>query len=135
MVQCLLTSKPTVRLNVSRLIIVFLLLLSCASASKQPKAANSPTAPPDLLLKDGRKLIWERSFSSDRDIRNKPGFFTRMVNVIAGPPDPHPMIRPYSIAVDSHGRAIVTDPGSAGIHIFDLQQHKYKFVQRREKGK
>jgi DNA-binding beta-propeller fold protein YncE len=37
--------------------------------------------------------------------------------------------------VDSRGRAIVTDPGANGIHIFDLEGHKYKFIERRDKDK
>ena len=45
------------------------------------------------------------------------------------------MLRPYSVAVDSKGRVIVTDPGLGGIHIFDVEQHKYKFLEREDKGK
>ena len=56
-----------------------------------------------------------------------------MLNVVAGEPEYREMIRPYSIAVDSHGRAIITDPGAKGVHIFDLEQHKYKFIQRADK--
>jgi DNA-binding beta-propeller fold protein YncE len=37
--------------------------------------------------------------------------------------------------VDSRGRAIVTDPGANGIHIFDFENHKYKFIERRDKGR
>jgi DNA-binding beta-propeller fold protein YncE len=45
------------------------------------------------------------------------------------------MVRPYSIAVDSKGREIVSDPGAAGVHIFDFAQHKYKFLERQDKDK
>ena len=58
-----------------------------------------------------------------------------LVNIVAGEPDYRQLIRPYSIAVDSRGRAIVTDPGANGIHIFDLEGHKYKFIERRDKDK
>ena len=40
--------------------------------------------------------------------------------MIAGAPDYHSLVRPYSIATDSRGRIIVTDPGAAGVHIFDF---------------
>ena len=33
------------------------------------------------------------------------------------------------------GRAIVSDPGANGIHIFDFENHKYKFIERRDKDK
>ena len=65
----------------------------------------------------------------------KPKFWTRVLNVVAGEPEYRMVVRPYSIAVDSHGRAIVTDPGAAGLHIFDFAHHQYKFIQRREKEK
>jgi DNA-binding beta-propeller fold protein YncE len=100
-------------------------------ASKKPKATPAE-APPELLLNDGRKLVWENSFTSDRDVKNKPGFWTKVLNVIAGEPDHYFMVRPYSVAVDSHGRAIITDPGARGIHIFDFEHHKYKFIARRK---
>jgi len=57
------------------------------------------------------------------------------VDVIVGEPEHPHLIRPYSVAVDSRGRAIVTDPGANGIHIFDFEQHKYKFIERRDKDK
>ena len=49
---------------------------------------------------------------------------------MAGEPDYHALIAPYSVVTDSHDRIIVTDPGAAGIHIFDFAQHKYKFISR-----
>jgi DNA-binding beta-propeller fold protein YncE len=56
-----------------------------------------------------------------------------MVDIIAGAPDYRYLVRPYSIATDSRGRIIITDPGAAGVHIFDFNQHKYKFLERRDK--
>ncbi|MDR3762539.1 MAG: 6-bladed beta-propeller [Acidobacteriota bacterium] len=86
--------------------------------------------PPDLLLEGNRKLSFEREFSSEKDTRGKPGFWTKVVDVIAGEPTYREMMRPYSVAVDSHGRVIVSDPGAQGVHIFDFAQHKYKFLER-----
>ncbi|MBI3478531.1 MAG: 6-bladed beta-propeller [Acidobacteria bacterium] len=91
--------------------------------------------PPDLILEGGRKLSFERVLGSEREIRGKPGFWRKLVDVVAGEPDYKRMVRPYGVAVDSHGRVVVTDPGMNGIHIFDAEQHKYKFVERREKSK
>jgi DNA-binding beta-propeller fold protein YncE len=113
---------------------VTLLTLLCflpLPAWSREKPAPIPV-PPDLLLEGGRKLSFERAFSSERDVRKKPGFFGKLLNFIAGEPDMHYMVRPYSIAVDSRGRAIITDPGADGIHIFDFPQKKYKFVERRD---
>ena len=134
MVQCLLTGgMSALRPTPGRLAVIVLLLAATAFASRKETPAIN--VPPDLLLEGGRKLTYERSFSSDRDVRKPPGIWGKVVNLIAGEPDRYPLVRPYSIAVDSHGRAIVADPGAGGIHIFDFAKHKYKFIERREKSK
>jgi len=117
---------------------VTLLVLGCgipALSAGKPKAKAEEIAPPVLLLEGGRKLVYERSFGSEREVKPKRGFWNRLVDIVAGEPEFKNLVRPYSIAVDSHGRIIVTDPGAAGVHIFDFAQQKYKFLERREKGK
>ena len=115
-------------------ILVFMALPLTAAKVKVKQKPDEP-APPDLLLEGGRKLHWERSFSSEKEMEKTPGFFTKLVDVIVGQPEHPHLIRPYGVAVDSRGRAIVTDPGANGIHIFDFEQHKYKFIERRDKDK
>jgi DNA-binding beta-propeller fold protein YncE len=103
-------------------------------AVRNPPKAAEP-GPLELLLEGGRKLSYERSFGSEREVKLKRGFWNRLVDFVAGEPEFHSLIRPYSIATDSKGRIIVTDPGAAGVHIFDFAQQKYKFIERWEKGK
>jgi hypothetical protein len=88
-----------------------------------------------MSLEGGRKLSWERSFSSQREVKPNRGFWNKLVDVVAGAPEFRSLVRPYSIATDSRGRIIVTDPGAEGVHIFDFTQQKYKFIQRVDKGK
>jgi hypothetical protein len=90
---------------------------------------------PDLLMDGGRKLSFERIFSGEREVKPKRGFWTKVVDVAIGSPDFHSMVRPYSIATDSKGRIIVTDPGAHGVHIFDFAKEKYKFISRKDTGK
>lgn len=116
------------------LLVPVLLLSPAVWAAKENSQAAVP-APPDLLLEGGRKLTFERVLSSDRDIQGKKGFWKKLVDVVAGEAEQKLLVRPYGIAVDSRGRIIVTDPGAGGIHVFDPEQHKYKFLERREKSK
>jgi DNA-binding beta-propeller fold protein YncE len=121
-----------------RIASLLLLLVSLSFIATAWAAKNDPPgipAPPDLLLEGGRKLSFERAFSSEREVLGKPKFWTRVFNAVAGEPEYRMVVRPYSIAVDSQGRAIVTDPGAAGVHIFDFARHKYKFIERRGKEK
>ncbi|MGA7288244.1 MAG: 6-bladed beta-propeller [Terriglobales bacterium] len=116
-------------------IICFVLVLLTPSWAAKKTETYSVPAPPDLLLEGGRKLTFESAFSSEREMLGKGKFWTRVLNAVAGEPEYRMMVRPYSIAVDSHGRAVVTDPGAGGVHIFDFAHRKYKFIERREKGK
>ncbi len=136
MVQLILTRTCARRLhNAAWALLIVVLLLQPALFASRKKPQTAVPAPPDLLLEGGRKLSFERVLSSERDIRGKAGFWKKLVDVVAGEPEYKRMVRPYGIAVDSRGRVIVTDPGASGIHIFDAAQHKYKFLERREKSK
>jgi DNA-binding beta-propeller fold protein YncE len=99
------------------------------------KQQTTVAAPPDLLLEGGRKLSFDHALASEHDVRGKPGFLKKLVDVVAGEPEYKSMVRPYGVAVDSRGRVIVTDPGIAGIHVFDPEQHKYKLLQRKEESR
>jgi len=83
---------------------------------------------PELELEGGRKLTFERVFWSEPEVHTKRGFWSKLVDIVAGPADFHALISPYEIVEDSRGRIIVTDPGAAGVHIFDFQAEKYKFI-------
>jgi DNA-binding beta-propeller fold protein YncE len=104
-----------------------------SQATNVKAEGKTPPHPPDLLLEGGRKLTFERIFETDRDVGAQRGFWTKLLDIAIGEPERHRMLRPYSIAIDSHGRAIVTDPGAMGLHIYDFTKHKYKFVMRRDK--
>jgi DNA-binding beta-propeller fold protein YncE len=122
-------------LKLRLVILVVLSLLPVSGWASRKIAKVEEPGPPELLLEGGRKLTYERSFGSEREVKPKRGFWNRLVDIVAGEPEFHNLIRPYSIAADSRGRIIVTDPGAAGVHIFDFAQQKYKFIERREKSK
>jgi DNA-binding beta-propeller fold protein YncE len=104
-------------------------LLPAPVCAAGPGKNGTPPETWVMSMDGGRTLTWERSFSSQAEVRPVRSFWTRVVDVIAGAPDDRSMVRPYSVATDSRGRILVTDPGAAGVHIFDFEQHKYKFVQ------
>jgi len=134
MVRLLLARFPQHPLQKS-MVAAFVLLLAASAWAGKKKVAAPELAPPDVLMDGGRKLSFERAFSLEREVKPKRSFWTRVVDVIAGEPDFHYLVDPYSIAVDSKGRIIVTDPGADGVHVFDLGQQKYKFLTRRDKDK
>ncbi len=116
------------------LVLILSLLQIPVSAEKRKKNSAEPPWP-ELLLEGGRKLSYQQTFTSDRDVRNNPGFWGKVANVVLGERDLQPFVRPYGIAVDSRGRMIVTDPAISAVHIFDIAQHKYKLIDRIDKSK
>ena len=107
-------------------------LLSVASVAfaRKPNQTPPPPPPPPLVLEGGRSLAYEGSFAAEEDVKVKRGFWTKVLDFVAGAPEKHRMLRPYSVATDSRGRVLVTDPGALGFHIFDFEKHKYKWVTR-----
>ena len=135
MVQLLLTRgfKPVI----GSVIVLAGLALPLASFPASPHIKREAAAAEawEMSLDGGRSLSWQKSFSSESDVKPNHGFWNKLIDVIAGSPEYKFMVRPYSVATDSHGRIIVTDPGAAGVHIFDFTAHKYKLIQRIDKRK
>jgi DNA-binding beta-propeller fold protein YncE len=107
-----------------------LLLVSPVLATKDKKKESVTVMVPDILMDGGRKLSFERMFSNEHEVKPKRGFWNKVVDLAIGAPEYHSMVRPYSITTDSKGRIIVTDPGLHGIHVFDFEKEKYKFLSR-----
>jgi DNA-binding beta-propeller fold protein YncE len=103
-----------------------------ASAAPKPKVQPTAVNVPGLVMDGGRRLTFERSFSVESDLKPKRSFLTRIVDFVAGAPDQHWLVRPYGVVTDSHDRAIIADPGAAGIHILDIAEQKYKFISHRD---
>jgi DNA-binding beta-propeller fold protein YncE len=116
-------------------VILALLLVAPAWSRSKEKEALAPQVGPELQMDGGRRLTYEGFFSSERELHAKRGFWKKVLDVVVGAPDYRRLLRPYSIAADSRGRVIVTDPGAAGIHIFDFTEKKYKFLYRWDRDK
>jgi DNA-binding beta-propeller fold protein YncE len=126
-VQRLLSGRRIRPGFVAALAVVALLPLSCLA---QKSAFHGAPEAWEMSLEGGRRLTWERSFSSEAEVKPNRGFWNKLVDIVAGVPDYRSLLRPYSIVEDSRGRILVSDPGAAGIHVFDFPQRKYKFIQR-----
>ncbi len=107
---------------------LFLILALLSTAYAKPKAKPVTVSVPVIEMDGGRRLVFERMFSSERQVRAKRGFWNKLTDIAIGEPEFHRLVRPYSVALDSHDRVIITDPGAFGVHIFDFAQGKYKFV-------
>lgn len=123
-------------LNFSFRITVFaavgLLLMPGPAAARSHAKAPGVIQTPELEMDGGRRLVFERNLSSEREVKWKRGFWMKLKDAVVGEPQYRSLVRPYGVATDSHGRIIVTDPGAYGVHVFDFAQQKYKFLSRPE---
>ena len=67
------------------LLIVCMVLPIHASRKESKKTPAIPW--PELLLDGGRKLSYQQTFLSERDVKDHPGFWTKLANFVAGEPD------------------------------------------------
>jgi DNA-binding beta-propeller fold protein YncE len=122
--------------SILTLLLTGALTLSLAPAFAVGRSKTPADKPwPELLLEAGRKLTYQQSIQSERDVGNRQGFWSKLTSIVAGPPELREMARPYGVAVDSRGRIIVTDPAISAVHIFDLAERKYKLIDRWGKSK
>lgn len=86
------------------------------------------------IVEGQRRIDFLRTFSSPKDFRKQRSFLKRVLDFVAGPPEIPRLVRPYSIATDSRGRVLITDPGSQTVQIFDFEQKKHQRLRgsRRE---
>ena len=104
-----------------------LLLFPALSFSADKPAP--PVSGPVLRLQGGRRLEFVREFSSNEEVRGKRSFLSKVVDLVAGPPEMHKMERPFEVATDSQKRILITDPGARAVHIFDFKRNKYQRLE------
>jgi DNA-binding beta-propeller fold protein YncE len=113
-----------------------LLVAFSASAGNRPRRDSKSAAERQeiVALEGGRRLYFLRAFSSESDLNPRRSFWKRVFDVIAGPPEYHRLVRPYSVTMDSRGRVLVTDPGDLAVHIFDFEKKKYSRIETGKGG-
>ena len=120
------------RATVKRFVIILALLsVAVVPVNAKDKPEKQPKKPGPFevaLLEGGRHLDYISQLSSEQDLHTSRGFFSKMIDVIAGAPNWRRIIRPYSVITDSRGRILVTDPGIPAVHIFDFDKKKYTLL-------
>jgi DNA-binding beta-propeller fold protein YncE len=135
MVEYLLENVPRRTLGIALAVVVAAGLCFLPVGATKSTKAKAEIRVPELELEGGRRLSYERVFGNEREVKPNRGFWNKVLDTVAGPPEYHSMARPYSVATDSRGRIIVTDPDLAGVHVFDFAAQKYKFLTRFDKEK
>lgn len=130
-----MSSRQRVRQSSMRRSLIVALAGVCAALAPEGLAAPQKNSQPakeqvaTVTLAGGRRLEYVRGFSSEREVKVKRSLWNKVVDLVAGPPEYRRMVRPYSIAVTSRGRIVVTDPGIPAVHLFDFEKQKYKQLE------
>lgn len=89
----------------------------------QPVKLGLPTA-------SHPSVEYVRTVSSVRQFTRPRGLFSKLVSLVSGSDAGNPeLLRPYAAAQDSIGHLLITDPGQHGVHVFDLEKEKYRFLK------
>lgn len=99
------------------------LLLIAPALMGQPARLGSPVA-------SYPRVEYLRTVASVRQFNKPRGFFSKLVSWVSGPDESKPeILRPYATAQDSIGHLLIADPGQHGVHVFDLEKRKYRFLR------
>jgi sugar lactone lactonase YvrE len=97
------------------------LMIVTAAISQMPAGGVTPSR---------AQVKYLRTIPSVREFTKARGFFTKLLDLVAGPPEGRPeIVRPYATTHDSTGRLLVADPGQRGVHIYDFEKRKYHFLK------
>ncbi len=70
------------------------------------------------------RIEYVGQFHGADELGLEKSFFSRLVEFFAGPEN-RDMTRPYAIDVN-RDKVVVADPDAAAVHLFDVEQHKYR---------
>jgi len=99
------------------------LLYACATTSGPSPFVNQGRVWPDPP--DAPRITFVQSFTEPGDIGIRPGFWGRMVSVVAGSRN-EAMVRPMDVVATAGGGTIyVADPDARCVHRFDVERSRY----------
>lgn len=79
------------------------------------------------LPPDPARIAYVRTLQRSTDIKPTKGFFRKVVKLLLGEKI-NRIVKPYGVVVDSTGRVIVVDSAVKRVHIFDIENEKYKAI-------
>ncbi len=123
-------STPLGRKALGALVAVCLL---CAPALA-PTAVETAPAPVPLAWPEANapvRVEYLGSIATEEDASVRRGFWSRLGNLIVGGPDRRvtALTRPFTVAADATGRLLVADPGTPGVHLFDLTKKSHQVLR------
>ncbi|MBI5642405.1 MAG: 6-bladed beta-propeller [Deltaproteobacteria bacterium] len=74
------------------------------------------------------RVSYFKTISKPADIGANKGFFRKVAEFLLGPKYDD-IIKPYGISTDSGGRILVADTAFKRIHIYDVKNNKYSYIE------
>ncbi len=113
----------------ARLIVLILAALAIVGAGERAwpvPDAQAPVwpAPPDLA-----RIRYVTSVSEPKDVGARPSWLERATSVVLGRKRQPRLMRPRAMAIDRSGRLLVADPEQRMVHVFDVANRKYSYLE------
>lgn len=99
------------------------LMYACATTPGESPFSSQGRVWPDPP--DAPRIAFVQSFTEPADLGIRPGFWGRMVSVVAGARN-EAMVRPMDVVATTGGRTIyVADPDARCVHRFEIERSRY----------
>lgn len=100
-------------------------ITGCASTSNEANVSprNLLWPPPPAVA----KIQYMNMIMQSQDIGARDGFFAKLADFVLGS-TVEAIVKPYGLVVDGQGRLIVVDSGLKRLHIFDIKDKDYEYI-------
>lgn len=125
---------PGVSADLARSVAGALVVAACYLAPVGPEAvATAPALVPLAWPEANAPVVVEYlgAIATDEDLSIRRGFWSRLGDMILGESDRRvtAVTRPFAAAADPGGRLLVADPGTPGVHVFDLAKRSHRVLR------
>lgn len=114
------------------LLCVFIFLAAAITGCAPSSVKEDRTQPKGLLWPPPPatpKIQYMGTIMRPQDIGAGSGFFSRLSDILLGG-KVEDIIKPYGLAVDNGGRLLVVDTGMKRVHIYDIKDEDYSFIEK-----
>ena len=99
--------------------------LGCATPTTPSAVQRFWPLPPDPP-----RIEYVGQLTNSGDVRPEPSFFRRLIRLVAGEEQAIPLMKPSAVYSDGRGHLYVTDTGLQVVHLFDLEEKRYRQIFR-----
>ncbi|HJV64476.1 MAG TPA: 6-bladed beta-propeller [Geomonas sp.] len=112
--------------------LLFLAGCSAIQTPKKPLPQNNTASIEWPVGEEGGRITWVKTIAEFGEVKEKPGFWSRVATFFTGQQDTTSIARPYGVLHGRGGRLYVADAGGGMVHCLDLLHGSYTTIGKGE---